>query len=89
MSHNDSQCTEEYSYFLVITLTALIDDAKCYELVRQFLWPEGVVCAHCESTNLNKRGKDETQPERQRYRCQDCAKQYITNFCQLCLSRIR
>ena len=60
----------------MITLTNLIDDAKCYALVRQFRWPDGVICLHCESKNINKRGKDEIQPERQRYSCQDCGKQF-------------
>ena len=60
----------------MITLTNLIDDAKCYTLVRQFRWPDGVICPHCESKTINKRGKDETQLERQRYSCQDCGKQF-------------
>ena len=28
----------------LVNLSALIDDAKCFELVRQHRWPEGVRC---------------------------------------------
>lgn len=56
----------------MITLTGLIDDAKCYEVVRQFRWPEGVRCPHCGSESVAKRGKHETYPERQRYCCNSC-----------------
>jgi transposase-like protein len=60
----------------MITLTHLIDDARCYQLVRQFRWPNGVCCPRCDSNTITKRGKDETQPERQRYACQGCGKQF-------------
>lgn len=60
----------------MLTLTNLINNAKCYEVVRQFRWPDGVVCPTCGSTSILKRGKDETQPERQRYKCQDCHHQF-------------
>ena len=33
----------------MITLTSLIDDAKCYELIRHYRWPEGVRCTTCSS----------------------------------------
>jgi transposase-like protein len=60
----------------MITITNLIDNAKCYEMVRQYRWPDGVCCPHCQSKDIAKRGKDETQPERQRYYCKDCGKQF-------------
>lgn len=60
----------------MLTITNLIDNAKCYEMVRQFRWPEGVHCPHCNSQEIAKRGKDETQPERQRYCCKQCRKQF-------------
>ena len=56
----------------MITLTTLIDNRKCYELIRQYRWPDGVCCPHCGSDHIVKRGKDETQAERQRYRCKGC-----------------
>jgi len=30
----------------LITLSGLIDDAKCFALVRQHRWPEGVRCPY-------------------------------------------
>ena len=60
----------------MITLTHLIDDAKCYETVRQLRWPDGVICPKCNSKEITKRGKDETEPERQRYCCSSCKRQF-------------
>jgi len=57
---------------LNINLSHLIDDAKCYESVRQIRWGGSVCCAKCNSVKVIKRGKDETQPERQRYQCKTC-----------------
>ena len=31
----------------LIKLTNLLDEAKCYEVIRQLRWPDGVVCLHC------------------------------------------
>jgi transposase-like protein len=56
----------------LVNLAALIDDAKCYELVRQHRWPEGVRCPRCESASVARDGRDEVQPHRQRYRCPAC-----------------
>jgi transposase-like protein len=50
----------------------LIDDAKCFETVRQLRWSEGVACPHCGSPQVTKQGRDETQSARQRYQCQAC-----------------
>ena len=56
----------------LVTLSPLIDDAKCYELVRQHRWPTGVRCPHCDSPSVARDGHDDTQAHRQRYRCSDC-----------------
>jgi transposase-like protein len=56
----------------MLNLTDLIDDAKCYETVRQMRWKEGVCCPQCSSAIIIKRGKDETQLHRQRYQCKNC-----------------
>jgi transposase-like protein len=53
-----------------------IDAAKCYETIRQLRWPEGVTCPHCASQQITKRGRDETQPQRQRYQCAACGRQF-------------
>lgn len=57
----------------LVNLPALIDDAKCFALVRQHRWPEGVLCPFCASPVVIRDGYDETQPCRQRYRCKECA----------------
>ena len=57
-------------------IQSLIDDAKCYETVRNLRWPEGVKCPHCESKEVIKRGGDEHEAARQRYECKKCAKRF-------------
>ena len=57
----------------LVNLSSLIDDAKCFELVRQHRWPEGVRCPSCGSVAVARDGRDDTQPHRQRYRCKACA----------------
>ena len=54
----------------------LIDDAKCYEAVRNLRWPGRVHCPHCQSLDIIKRGKDETENYRQRYECKCCHKRF-------------
>lgn len=56
----------------LINLLSLLDDAKCYELVRQHRWPEGVRCPRCNSCEVVRNGRDDTQPYRQRYLCRGC-----------------
>src|SRR3954462_10548014 len=56
-----------------VNLASLLDDAKCFALVRQHRWPEGVRCPGCGSDAVVRNGHDDTQPHRQRYRCQACA----------------
>ena len=54
-------------------LSGLMDDGKCFALVRQHRWPDGVRCPACDSRAVIRDGHDETQPQRQRYRCKTCA----------------
>ena len=60
----------------LVNLSSLIDDAKCYELVRQHRWPDGVRCPHGESAAVARYGRDDTQPHRQRYRCTACSSRF-------------
>jgi transposase-like protein len=60
----------------LVTLSSLIDDARCYELVRQHRWPEGVRCPHCESASVARHGRDDAQRHRQRYRCAACGARF-------------
>jgi transposase-like protein len=54
----------------------LIDDAQCYQTVRELRWPDGVACPSCESKKVIKRGFDDTEPARQRYECHDCDQRF-------------
>ena len=53
----------------MINLPNLIDDAKCFQTVRDLRWPDGVACPDCDSKEVVK---DETQPHRQRSDCRAC-----------------
>jgi transposase-like protein len=55
-----------------VNLSSLIDDAKCFELVRQHRWPGGVRCPRCGGAKVARDGRDDAQPHRQRYRCAGC-----------------
>jgi transposase-like protein len=57
----------------LVDLSGLMDDAKCFALVRQRRWPEGVRCPSCGSDAVIRDGRDDAQPDRQRYRCKACA----------------
>lgn len=55
-------------------LQNLLDDAKCYEEVRQQRWPEGVRCPHGASSEVTKQGHDMTHRSRQKSRCTSCGR---------------
>ena len=56
----------------LVNIQDLIDDASCYRKVRELRWPEGVRCPFCGGKHTIKHGCDETQEDRQRYRCKSC-----------------
>src|SRR5919205_613065 len=60
----------------LVNLPSLIDDARCFELVRQHRWPEGVRCPHGGSARVARDGRDDAQPHRQRYRCAGCGARF-------------
>lgn len=60
----------------MVTIEQLIDDAKCYEVVRKLRWSQGVHCPNCDSTNIRKRGHHDRYSYRQRYECQACQQQF-------------
>src|SRR3954451_7189585 len=70
----------------LVNLSSLIDDAKCYELVRQHRWPDGVRCPRRGSAaaarpaagapGVARNGRTVTQPHRQRYRCTACGARF-------------
>src|ERR687885_2223511 len=60
----------------LVNLSSLIDDARCFELVRQHRWPEGVRCPRCGEARVARDGRDDTQPDRRRYRCAACGARF-------------
>src|SRR4051794_40613827 len=50
----------------LVDLSGLMDDAKCFTLMRQRRWPEGVRCPGCGSDAVIRDGRDD-------YRCKACA----------------
>jgi transposase-like protein len=56
----------------LIKLTNLLDEAKCYEVIRQLRWPDGIVCLHCSGTGVVRNGHDDRERHRQRYACKTC-----------------
>ena len=61
---------------IMLTLSKLIDEDKCYETVRTMRWSEGICCIECGSKIITKRGKHETYASRQRYVCSDCGRHF-------------
>lgn len=58
----------------MLTLTDLLDETRCFALLRERRWPEGVVCPRCGSVSIVKNGHVATQPARQQYRCDGCGR---------------
>lgn len=54
----------------------LIDEEKCYAVVRDMRWPTGVKCPHCGSGEIKQQGFHNPQAHRQRYECQACERQF-------------
>lgn len=60
----------------LVNLSALLDEAKCFDLVRQHRWPQGARCPGCDGAAVVRNGHDETQPHRQRYLCKTCKRRF-------------
>lgn len=56
----------------MLSIERLIDDAKCFEVVRELRWPDGVKCPHCASLDIIKQGFRKNHPHKQRYKCKNC-----------------
>ncbi|WP_207652648.1 transposase [Anaerovirgula multivorans] len=56
----------------ILNIRNVIDDAKCYEVVRGLRWPITVICPICNSEKVVKNGHDVKQRDRQKYHCGTC-----------------
>jgi hypothetical protein len=48
---------------MLINPLGIIDDARCYEMVRQLRWPGAVRCPRRDSAQAVEQGRDETDPK--------------------------
>ena len=60
----------------MVNIEQLIDDAKCYDVVRDLRWSDGVRCPECNSADIKKRGWHDRYNYRQRYECKTCGQQF-------------
>jgi transposase-like protein len=64
-----------------ININGLVDEAKCYQTVRELRWKEGLKCAWCNSPKVVKNGHTKATPECQKYCCQNFGRYFddLTN----------
>lgn len=60
----------------MLTITSLLDENRCYEEIRNLRWPEQIICPHCHSDSVVKKGHHSHQIARQRYQCNTCHKRF-------------
>ena len=60
----------------MLNIQYLIDDAKCFEVIRELRWPNRVRCPDCQSDDIHKRGFHTRQAHRQRYECSAYGRQF-------------
>jgi hypothetical protein len=49
-----------------VNIKDLMDDAQCYDTIRELRWPEGRECPFCDSKRIIRRGFDDKKPAKQR-----------------------
>lgn len=59
-----------------VNIKNLIDDAQCYDTVRNLRWASGIECPFCESKIIIKKGFDEKERFRHRYECKNCSRRF-------------
>ena len=59
-----------------VNIKNLVDDAQCYDTVRELRWPEGRQWPCGDSKRVIKRGFDDQEPARQRDECSACEKRF-------------
>ena len=59
-----------------VNIKDLIDDAQCYDTVRELRWPEGRTCPCCDSKRVIRKGFNKKEPARRHYQCQECGSKF-------------
>ena len=54
----------------------LLDDAQCYDQLRELRWPMGRQCPFCDAQQVIRRGFDDQHPAKQRYECKSCGRRF-------------
>lgn len=54
----------------------LINEAYCYEKIREIKWKKGIECLDCGSNDIRRNGHDKGIEHRQRYVCKNCNKSF-------------
>jgi transposase-like protein len=52
-----------------------LSEARCYQLLRQARWPNGIVCPHCRQMRVTTHSKF-TTTSRRRYLCLECRRTF-------------
>jgi hypothetical protein len=60
----------------LIRLSSLLDDAKCFDLIRRQPGPDGVRCPSCDSADVVRNGRDDNRPACQRWLCKACTARF-------------
>ena len=60
----------------MVNIQNLLDDAKCYQTIREMRRPDGATCPRCSSNSVIKNGRDDTEPHRRRYECKACRQRF-------------
>jgi transposase-like protein len=58
----------------MLNIGNLIDERKCYEMIRTVRWGSGVKCVSCGSNYVKKNGEEKTGC--QKYNCNKCRKYF-------------
>jgi transposase-like protein len=61
---------------MLVNLTELLSEDRCYNTLRQLRWSEGVHCPNCGSSEYRHNGFHSKYTSRQRYICKGCHKQF-------------
>ncbi len=60
----------------MVNIQDLFDDAKCNQTIREMRRPDGVACPGCSSKTVTRNGRDDSEPDRQRYACKGCRQRF-------------
>lgn len=61
---------------MLVKIQDIIDDKKCFEIIRSKRWERGVDCINCKSKSVSCNGYHKGQTNRQQYKCTDCGKYF-------------